>query len=322
MTLPAISVNGLTKPLVEQLIADATRLRLGVSKSACGATIVDAGIAVPGGIEAGRLIAEICLGGLGTVSIERASADLASLYAVTVRTTDPVIACLGSQYAGWSLAEDDFFALGSGPGRALWAGEQLFKDLGYHDHANTATLVIETGVVPPDTLLARIAEHCHIAPSALTVILTPTTSLAGSVQVVARSLEVAMHKAHALHFPLSAVIDGIGSAPIPPPSADFITAMGRTNDAILYGGSVQLFVTGPDKPAIAFADALPSTASKDHGRPFAEIFMQYGGDFYQIDSNLFSPGMVQVTAVESGRSFRRGHLVPENLAKSFALNLD
>ena len=59
------SVNNLTNPLVAKLIANAKELRLGVSKSANGATIVDAGIKHAGGLEAGRLIAEICMGGLG-----------------------------------------------------------------------------------------------------------------------------------------------------------------------------------------------------------------------------------------------------------------
>lgn len=317
---PAVSVNGLTRPLVEHLIADAARLRLGVSKSACGATIVDAGITARGGIEAGRLIAEICLGGLGRVTLGPAPGELGTPFSVTVSSTDPVIACLASQYAGWSLQEGAFFALGSGPARALWAGEPLYKDLGYKDHADSATIVVETGEVPPDVLLAKVAENCGVAPSKLTVILTPTVSLAGSTQVVARSLEVALHKAHELGFHLDRILDGVATAPLPPPAADFVTAMGRTNDAILYGGSVQLFVTGSDDEARDLADKLPSTSSKDHGRPFADIFLQYGGDFYQIDPHLFSPGLVQVTAVESGKSFRRGRLSPEILAKSFALD--
>jgi methenyltetrahydromethanopterin cyclohydrolase len=319
-SIPAVSVNKLARPLVERLIADAARLRVAVSKSACGAVIVDAGISAKGGIEAGRLIGEICLGGLGTVTLGPGSAELASPFSITVSSTDPVIACLGSQYAGWSLQEGSFFALGSGPARALWAGEELYKDLGYKDEAEPATIVVETGEVPPDALLARIAQDCGVAPQNLTVILTPTTTLAGSVQVVARSLEVALHKAHELGFALEHVIDGIATAPLPPPAGNFVMAMGRTNDAILYGGTVHLFVAGPDDAAKALADKLPSTASKDHGRPFADVFMEYGGDFYQIDPHLFSPGLVQVTAVESGASFRRGRLSPEILAKSFALD--
>ena len=135
---------------------------------------------------------------------------------------------------------------------------------------------------PPDELIAQVATDCGLAPSALTFVLTPTTSLAGTVQITARVLEVALHKVHALGFPLARVRDGLGAAPLPPPSPDFLTAMGRTNDAILFGGEVQLFVTGPEAEAADLAARLPSSASRDFGKPFGRIFGA-GGDFYQID---------------------------------------
>ena len=47
------------------------------------------------------------------------------------------------------------------------------------------------------------------------------------------------------NFPLERIVDGMGAAPLAPPHPDFVTAMGRTNDAIIYGGQVHLFVTGP-----------------------------------------------------------------------------
>jgi len=64
------SVNALTNPLVAHLVANAKALRVGVTKSDNGATIIDAGIKHAGGLEAGRLIAEICMGGLGHVNIQ------------------------------------------------------------------------------------------------------------------------------------------------------------------------------------------------------------------------------------------------------------
>lgn len=312
------SVSALAAPLVEDLVDKATTLRLGVSRSPCGARIVDAGIHARGGIEAGRRIAEICLGGLGAVSLGTSGRFPRWGTMVTVTTADPVIACLGSQYAGWSLAEGDFFALGSGPARALWGKEALFEELGYRDSADNACLVLEVDRMPPDVLVARIAEECGIAPEKLTLILTPTSSLAGTVQIVARVLEVALHKTHALHFPLDRVVDGIGSSPLPPPAPDFVAAMGRTNDATLYGGDVQLFVTGPESEARELAEGLPSSSSRDHGRTFAEIFTAYKGDFYAMDPMLFSPARVTVTALETGRSFTFGAFHDDILERSFA----
>lgn len=312
------SVNRRAYPLLEALVADATALRLKTSRSA-GALIVDAGIACPGSFEAGRRIAEICLGGLGSVSLGPAPDGASSSAQVGVHTSDPVLACLASQYAGWRLQEGKFFAMASGPGRARALKEDLLRELGYSDDADRAIFVLEVDRPPPEPLIARVAEACGVPPDHLAFILTPTTSLAGTVQIVARSLEVALHKTHELKFPLERVVDGFGAAPLPPPAPKFVKAMGRTNDAILYGGRVALFVSGPEKEAEALADALPSTASRDYGRPFAEIFSASGGDFYKIDRMLFSPGLVEVTALETGRCFRRGRIDPTLLARSFDL---
>lgn len=322
------SVNQLTQPLVQYLQDHAGRLRLGVEKLSNGCTIIDAGIKVSGGIEAGRLIAEICLGGMGSVNIGHSSYTTHWPLSINVHTCNPVLACLGSQYAGWSLSHEKYYALGSGPARAMATKlkdgtqepvEDLYKELAYQDAADKAVLVIENDAIPPIELVEKVAAACKIDPSRLTIIVTPTSSLAGGVQVVARVLEVAMHKAHALHFPLEHIIDGSGSAPICPPHPNFVKAMGRTNDAILFAGQVHLFVRGSDEAAEKLAKELPSSTSKDYGRPFAEIFKQYEYDFFKIDAMLFSPASVIVTAVDSGKSFRAGQLDNALLDQSFGV---
>lgn len=314
-------VNRLALPLVNQLIENSDKLRLKVEILDNGTTIVDAGIEVPGGIEAGRQIAEICLGGLGEVSLTHSPYTARWPLTVNVHTANPVLACLGSQYAGWSLSHGEgkeaFYALGSGPARALCLKEPLFEELAYSDTSEQTVLVMEVDQVPPLELVERVAGDCHISPSGLTIILTPTSSLAGGVQVVARVLEVAMHKAHELKFPLENIIDGSGSAPVCPPAPDFIRAMGRTNDSILFAGQVHLFVKGDDAAAEKLAAELPSSTSRDYGKPFADVFTEYKYDFFKIDPMLFSPASVIVTAVESGRSFHGGRLDEELLEKSF-----
>ncbi len=311
----------MTLPLVEALVEDADRLRLKVVRLANGVRLVDAGIEAVGGLEAGRRIAEICMGGMGTVTLTHSAITPDWPLRVNVYTQDPVLSCLGSQYAGLSLSHGTgkgaSHALGSGPARALCAKEALFKELNYQDQADATVLVMEVDKQPPLELLERIASDCKIKPSALTVILTPTQSLAGSLQVVARVLEVAMHKAHALGFPLEHILDGFGSAPVPPPSPDFVTAMGRTNDAILFAGQVHLFVKGSNEQAEQLARKLPSSTSRDYGKPFAQVFKDYGYDFFKIDPMLFSPASVIVTALDSGLSFRAGCLDEALLARSF-----
>jgi methenyltetrahydromethanopterin cyclohydrolase len=201
-----------------------------------------------------------------------------------------------------------FFALGSGPARALAVKEPLFEELGYRDRARNGVLVLEVKDSPPDVVVAKVLRDCNLAPEHLTIILTPTTSLAGTTQVVARVLEVALHKAHVLGFDLANIMHGNASAPLPSPSPDGVEAMGRTNDAILYGGRVHLTVRGSDAAARELAQKLPSSASRDYGRPFAEVFREVQFDFYKIDPNLFAPAEVWVSSLESGRTWHAGAL--------------
>ena len=320
------SVNTLTQPLVQELIDHADKLRLGIQTLDNGCTLIDAGINVLGGLEAGRIITEICMGGMGTVSISQSAYTDNWPLTINVHSTNPVLSCLGSQYAGWSLSHEKYFALGSGPARAMATKEKegvtmpvevLYKELDYQDEASSTVLVIENDKIPPIEIVDKVAAACGVSAKDLTIIVTPTSSLAGAVQVVGRVLEVAMHKAHELHFPLENIIDGSGSAPLCPPHPDFVKAMGRTNDAILFAGQVQLFVKGSDEEAEKLAKALPSSTSKDYGKPFAEVFKAYDYDFFKIDGMLFSPASVIVTAVDSGRSFRAGKLDNVLLDQSF-----
>ena len=298
-------------------------LRLGVSTMACGTRIVDAGINHRGGFEAGRRIAELGLSTLGQVALERGSQFERWRWQVQVATSHPVLACLASQYAGWSLEaprEDGktFRALGSGPARAIAQREPLFEELGYRDRGDSTFLVLETDRLPPEALALKVAGDCAMAPENLTLILTPTGSPSGVTQIAARVVEVGLHKAHALGFALEHVMEGLGSAPLPPPCKDGLVAMGRTNDAILYGGEIHLYVAGADEDAEQLANQLPSSASSDYGKPFAQVFKDYDFDFFEIDPMLFSPARVAVTAYESGRTFQAGTLNDELVDRSFS----
>lgn len=309
------SINALARPLVARLLENAAALGVATRRDPTGACIVDAGIEAPGSIAAGLLVAEICMGGLGTVGVRSGGAADGWPTWVEVRSSQPVLACLGSQYAGWSLSASEaetggkkFFALGSGPARALAGKEDLFDELGYRDRAGDGVLVLEVDRPPPKALIDRIAADCGLQPAALTLILTPTSSPTGTTQVVARVLEVALHKAHTLGFALADIVDGVASAPLPAPSPDGVEAMGRTNDAILYGGRVHLSVRGDDAAARALAQRLPSSNSRDHGRSFAAVFREAGFDFYKIDGGLFAPSEVWVSNVDTGSTWHAGAL--------------
>ena len=309
-----LSVNAHVQPWVDRLLRDADALRVRLLRDASGAQIVDAGIDAPGSVAAGLLIGEICMGGFGSVRLNSQAFEGWPTW-LEVRSSQPVLACLASQYAGWSLAASKeetgakkFFALGSGPARALAVKEPLFAELGYRDACAHGVLVLEVDRAPPPVVVQKILRDCELPPQALTLLLTPTTSAAGITQVVARALEVALHKAHTLGFDLSHVVDGAASAPLPAPSPDAAVAMGRSNDAILYGGRVHLSVRGSDAAARALAQALPSSNSPDFGHGFAEVFKASGYDFYKIDPALFAPAEVWVSNLDSGNTWHAGAL--------------
>jgi methenyltetrahydromethanopterin cyclohydrolase len=300
--------------LVEALLEEAQRL--GIAWHRVGrASVIDCGIDAPGGLEAGRRFSEICLAGLGQVEIVPWQAGSLWLPGVQVYTDHPLAACLGAQYAGWAIKGPSFFAMGSGPGRAVARVEPLFEQLPLGENCNVAVLCLEGRKLPTAEVVVNVARQCHVEPEQLTLLIAPTASPVGSVQVAARAVETALHKLHELRFDVTRVRTGWGVAPLAPVAAGDLEAIGRTNDALLYGSRVMLTVAGPEADLAEIIERLPAAASPDYGRPFLALFRRYG-DFYKIDPMLFSPAEVILTSLETGRSFRAGRLDPELLAAS------
>jgi methenyltetrahydromethanopterin cyclohydrolase len=310
-------LNERAHELCDAMVADANQLGVAVSTLPCGTRLIDCGVTAPGSVEAGRRLAHICLSGLGDVFISGTSRLTPATQEVSVATKSPIAACMASQYAGWAIKAEKFFAMGSGPMRAAACREEIFKDIGNCERPEVCVGALETRKVPSDDVCTNLAEKCGIAARELTLLLAPTASIAGTVQIVARSVETALHKLHVLGFDLLRVVSGFGKAPLAPVADDDIVAIGRTNDAILYGGHVMLSVRGDDESIREFGPRVPSNSSPDYGRPFSEIFARYNNDFYKIDPMLFSPGFVVFVNVDTGHRHEFGQLAPEVLTESF-----
>lgn len=293
----------------------AARLGIKLHERECGTTVIDFGAKVAGSLEAGVLLARVCMADLGVVVVEPASAG--AWPQVGVQTDEPVLACMASQYAGWEVKVEKYFAMGSGPMRAAAAREPLFADLGYSEKADQCVGVLESGKLPTEEVCEQIAAKCGVAPSELTLLVAATRSIAGTLQIVARSVETALHKLHELKFDLKRVVRGFGSAPLPPLVSDDFAAIGRTNDAILYGGRVTLYVRGDDASLEEIGPQTPSRASKDYGKPFGETLAAYGNEFYKVDPLLFSPAEITFVNVDTGRSFAFGGVNGDVLQRSF-----
>jgi methenyltetrahydromethanopterin cyclohydrolase len=303
--------------LADVITADAALLKIDVITLDCGTSLIDCGVHAPGSVEAGLRLAGICMAGLGTAAIKIADIHESPFPRVITTSSAPVAACMASQYAGWEVKGDGFFAMGSGPMRAAAGREALFEIIGHRERADRCVGILETGKLPPDSVCRDLAEKCGVAADRLTLLAARTASLAGMVQIVARSVETALHKLHELKFDLSRIEYGFGSAPLPPLVVDDFVALGRTNDAILYGGEAVLLVRGDDASLEQIGPRVPSSASPDFGRPFAEIFSRYDRDFYRIDPLLFSPAVVQFWNVETGSAISFGRMEPQVLAESF-----
>ncbi|NDV19447.1 methenyltetrahydromethanopterin cyclohydrolase [Pseudodesulfovibrio sp. JC047] len=287
-----------------------------------GTTVVDAGLSVTGSLEAGRLMGEACLAGCGTVGWSEVRLGDAVYPGVRVVVDRPKAGCMASQYAGWALSLDDdgtgssYFAMGSGPARMLYAHEPIFEHLGCSETADSAAIVLEGTSLPTETVAETVATACKVAPENLCMVIAPTASMAGSVQISSRVVETGMHKLHELGFDLDAVVSGYGTCPISPVAKNDLRGIGRTNDAVLYGGSVWYTVDCEDDAVERVIDMVPSGSSKDYGTLFYDLFKRYDGDFYKIDPMLFSPAKVTVNNIRTGRVFSAGSVNGELYARS------
>jgi methenyltetrahydromethanopterin cyclohydrolase len=312
-----MGMNQRAVELADAMVEESALLRVRVRTLGNGARVVDAGVETEGGYGAGLAIAEICMGGLGDLSYTTVRIGDQSWPGVLVSTDHPAVSCMASQYAGWAVSVDKFFAMGSGPLRSHARVEkELFEKLGYRETATAGVLVLEGRTPPTEAVAAWVAERAKLQPSQLTLVIAPTASLAGGVQISARILETGLHKMETLGFDVRRVVAGYGVAPIPPVAKNDLRAIGRTNDCILYGGQARYTIRAGDDELAELAAKVPAAASRDYGTPFYDIFQRYEGDFYKIDPLLFSPGEVWLTSAETGRTFHAGHLNPGILEAS------
>ena len=313
----SLSMNERAGALVDALAADADALGIEIRTLQDGARVIDCGAQARGGLAAGLGFAAACMGGLGRIDAVPVTVGDRTWPGVGVAVDDPATACLAAQYAGWKLEHEKFFAMASGPGRALARAEDLFGELSWREQAGRAVLCLETRQDPPAEVVAKVSERCSVAPSAVTFLIAPTASICGSAQISARVVETALHKLHQLGVDPARVRQGWGCCPLAPVAADDPAAIGRTNDAVLYGGTVHLWLEASDEEAADLARRLPSSTSEAFGTPFGELLAAADWKFYDIDPMLFSPAAVTLTSTESGRAHHGGGLAADVVERSF-----
>ena len=318
VTSGSLRLNERAATTADAMVADSAVLRVAATTLEGGTRLIDCGIETQGGLEAGRRLAEICMGGTGQVTLTSVELDGLHLPGVQVQTDHPAHACLASQYAGWAIKPAGYFAMGSGPLRAIARVEtELFEQLRYGEPpSGRGVLVLETRTSPSASVAAYVADKAGLPLNRLTLLVAPTATPAASVQLSARVVETALHKMLQLGFDVHKILTAFGTAPLAPVAEHDTAAIGRTNDCVLYGGVVHLTVRGEDEELQALVPRIPSTGSRDYGLPFSVLFERYDRDFYKVDPHLFSPSQVSLTNVASGRTFAAGHVNTEVLRRS------
>lgn len=305
-----ISVNEHAMHVVKEVLERTDELRIRVEKRRKGVTIIDAGVAAPGGYAAGLMVTRICMAGLCEVSLSSRNFGDLPLPTIDVATDHPAISTLGAQFAGWQIKVGDYFAMGSGPARALaLKPKELYAEIDYMDEADCAVIVLESDKLPPDEAISYIASECKVRPSKVYAVVTPTNSIAGSTQISGRIVETGVHKLERVGLDPKRILNAIGYAPISPIHPKSAKAMGRTNDALYYGGETFYTVDFEDDEKLKeIVSKAPSSTAAEYGKPFYEIFKAAGFDFYKIDPNLFAPAVVAANNIRTGKTFRSGRI--------------
>lgn len=311
-----VSVNELGVGIAECLIDASEELNVNPEELGNGSTVIDCGVDVRGGYEAGRLLAEVCMGGLGTNTLAMDYIDDTPMPFVHVETDHPSVALLGSQKAGWQVSVGDYYAMGSGPARALaLKPRDTYEKIGYEDDYDEAVVVLEADELPNEDVMEEIAEEAGVEVGDTYALVAPTASIAGSVQVAARIVETTVYRLNELGYDTRKVVSGAGSAPVPPVKPG--EAMGTTNDAQIYYGNTCLTVE--DEDVLDYLDDVPSENASDYGKPFWDTFEEAGYDFYEIDTAIFAPAEVSVNVLETGEVAKAGGRNLEVIKDSFGL---
>ncbi|WP_135821134.1 methenyltetrahydromethanopterin cyclohydrolase [Halostella litorea] len=308
------SLNRMAIELVDEAIDFAEELGIGAYELDNEATVLDFGVDVEGGIEAGLLLAEIQTAGLATVQTRMDEVAGAPLPHVELSTDHPGVALLGAQKAGWEVSVDGFEGLGSGPARALVAEEDEYRQIGYHDAFEFAVLAVETDDFPDEAVAAHVAELAEVDDNGVFLPVFSTASVAGSVTMAARAAELAVFRLTELGYDPMDVVTASGSAPLAPVADSEEAAIGRTNDALAYGGQVHLVV---EEPFDRFEE-VASTATDEYGTPFEDVYEDHDWQFYDVPESVFAPAQVTIDVV-GGDTHVVGERNEELLAESFDL---
>ncbi len=316
------SMNIEAKKIADKMVKDSEKLKIIPSTLSNGTSLIDCGVNAKGSIKGGELYTHVCLGGICDVgiSIPGDLSDVMAMPAVKVKTDFPALTTLGSQQARWGIQVDGYKAMASGPALVhKYSGDKIYEITGYTEESDIAVIALETDTLPDEKIADYIAAECNIKPENLTILVAPTSSLIGSIQISGRALETGIYKMYEMmDFDVTKITYAAGITPITPVDPDTEKAMGKTNDAIIFGGRAYYYIEPDEGEDLEeLAANLPSSTSDGYGKGFLEIYKEAGNDFYKIPKDLFAPAQIIVNDMVSGKMYHTGYIDLERLKKSF-----
>ncbi|MBW6518255.1 MAG: methenyltetrahydromethanopterin cyclohydrolase [ANME-2 cluster archaeon] len=313
-----LSVNEKGLEIAEEMMDWAEELKVKAIELKNDARVIDCGVNVSGSYDAGLMFTDICMGGFCTTNVSVHKVGDIPLAFIDVTTDHPAISCLGAQKAGWQISVDKYFAMGSGPARALaLKPKHTYERIQYEDDYDHAVIALESNKIPDEKVIQFIADACNVPVENTIALVAPTASIVGSVQVSGRVVETGIFKLNELGFDTTRIVSGTGTAPIAPVVKDDLKAMGCTNDSVIYYGSIVLTTRGFDEELFK---QVPSSTSSDYGKPFFKTFKDGGYDFYKIDPNIFAPAEMTVNDLDTGMTYHAGHLNAEVILESYGIS--
>jgi len=307
------SLNRMSLELADEALEFTEELDVGAFELDNGTTVIDFGVEHVGGLEAGLLLTELQTAGLATVQTRVDEVAGATFPHVELACDQPGVALLGAQKAGWEVSTDDYEGLGSGPARAGRPGGRVPR-------ARLRRRLRVRRARPRERRAAhrgrrragrgpRGREHRERLPRGL-----PDGERRG--QRDGRRARRGTRRLQALRTRLrpDGRAHGQRERAVAPVAADEEAAIGRTNDALAYGGRVHLTV------AEDFDEfgAVPSSAAERYGVPFADIFADADWNADDVDEGVFGPAQVTVDVI-GGPTYTLGDVHEDLLADGFGI---
>lgn len=306
------SLNNMAAKIVEEeIIPNAEALNVDVFRLSNGATVIDMGVKAKGGWKAAKLFTDTCMGGMGELVYQSMYVGNHIIPTVSIQIDRPDVTQLGAHIAGLYVPYHGRYQPVSGPLRAITGTDHWAERVTYRDtEAKKAVGHLQITTLPDEELAETICQRINMDPKDLYLIPSATSTVVGSVQIVARNLEQTFATlGDHLDFPINSIVQGIGFAPVISIEDDEIVAMGRVNDGLIYGQESTVYIDCEDDDILRFADKLPMCKNDTvFGIPFEEMFRESGCDWAKVPRDWDAPCKINFLNIRTNHFFPIGML--------------